>query len=500
MIEFNYKSLSKEEAAIIFENTLSFVIEPMWHQLISLAFAADHNRVAYWHGVGTGKTLLALWTAMLWGSKKILVVCPSSAFNAWERDISKFTDFSYDFLVGSGKERKAKLRHRKNIYIINYEGLKTIFANLKKGKGWKILNKLFIHNFDCLILDEVHRCSAYNSLQSQICYKLSQQAVNTIGLTGTAFDTDLLAPFNIYKVIDLGAALGNNFFLYRQRFFKPSFFKWVIKDKKLEQRILKMMAKSTISFDRSECFDLPEIHEIVREVQPSKEFLNLQHKIITTEDVVVNRQVAYLGKSIEKENSGRKELQARPTLLRELCGGFLYYKKDKNDKKKFTYYLRKNAKLESLMDFLEDTAGKVVVFYLYTAEGEAMQKIMEKNKVQFRMIKGGQSRIEKKKSEKDFRDSPNVKCMLTQISAGSEGWDGSIANVVAFYTLVASPKVREQCIGRVHRKGQKNKCLVADFMLKHSVDKNVIKHRGERMEFVAIAKQFMKDYGGIENI
>lgn len=500
MTEFDYKSLSKKEAYEIFKGTISFSIEPMWHQLVSLSYAAEHNRVLFLHGVGTGKTLLALWTAMLWGSKRVLVVCPSSAFNAWERDITKYTNFSYTFLTGSGRERKAKLKKKTDIAIVNYEGLKTIYCNLLKKKGWKINYASFIHNFDCIVMDEVHRCSAYNSLQSTICYQISKLAANTIGLTGTAFDTDLLAPFNLYKVIDLGATLGKNFFTYRQKFFKPSFYDWVLKNKKMEKIILQMMAKSTISFDRSECFDLPEIHEIIREVQPSKEFLNLQHAVITTEDVIVNGKTAYLGRKVENIESGKDELTSRASILRELCGGFFYYKDDPRDKKKLTYYLKKNAKLESLVDFINDTAGKLVIFYLHTAEGVAIQKALKKNKTQFRMIKGGQSREEKQQGEKDFTNKSEIKCMITQISAGCEGWDGSVANVVAFYTLVASPKVREQCTGRIYRKGQKSKCLVADFMLKHSPDKNVLKNREKRFEFVASAKQFMQEYGGIEKI
>jgi len=500
LVEFNYKSLTKEELSKIFNGTLSFKLAPMWHQLVSLAFAADHDRVAFWHGVGTGKTLLSLWTTQLWESKKILVVCPSSAFNAWERDITKYTNFSYEFLTGSGRERKTKLRKNPDVAVINYEGLKTLYCNLKKGMGWKIQYNSFIHNFDCLILDEVHRCKAYNSLQSNICYILSKKAKHVIGLTGTAFDTDLLEPFNIYKVIDLGKALGPNFFTYRRRFFKPGLYNWTIKDKKMEEKILAMMAKSTISFDREECFELPEIQKVIREVEPSKEFLDLQHKIITTADVIVNGRSIYLGEAVEKKGGAREELQSRPALLRELCGGFIYYKENKADKLKDAYYLKKNAKLEALLDLLEDASGKAVIFYLHRAEGEMLRKAFTKAKIGFREIKGGQSRLEKKKGEKDFWEKDSIRCMLTQIGAGSEGWDGAIANLAVFYTLVASPKVRKQCIGRIHRKGQKQKCLVVDLLLKHSVDRGVIKNRGKRMDFVAIANQYMRDYGGVENI
>jgi len=500
MAEFNYKSLTKEELATIFKDTISFSIDPMWHQLVSLSFASTHDRVAYWHGVGTGKTLLSLWTTELWKCKKVLVVCPSSAFSAWERDITTYTDKSYVFLTGSGRDRKAKLKRNTDIAVINYEGLKTVYCSLVKKQGWKINYKSFIHDFDGIILDEVHRCKAYGSLQTKICFALSKKAKHVIGLTGTAFDSDLLEPFNIYKVIDLGKALGLNFFTYRSYFFKPSFYSWELKNKKAEEKILRLMARSTISFDREECFDLPDIQEVVKEIEPSPEFIQMQHKIITTEDIIINGQAAYLGKIVESADGEREMRQARAPLLRELTGGFIYYKDDKEDKVNQTFCLKKNAKMEALIDLIDDTSGKLLVFYLYQAEGAMLQQALKKNKINFRMMKGGQKINERGKAIKDFTNNPDVKVMLVQISTGAEGWDGSAANVIVFYTLVASPKVRKQCVGRAHRKGQKNKCLVVDLMLKRSVDITTLKHKEERTDFVSGAMKFMREYGGIDNI
>jgi SNF2 family DNA or RNA helicase len=153
-----------------------------------------------------------------------------------------------------------------------------------------------------------------------------------------------------------------------------------------------------------------------------------------------------------------------------------------------------------LIDVLEDTSDKVIVFYLHIAEGELLQKALEKRKIGFRMIKGGQSREERSSAEKDFRNVPKVQCMLTQIGSGCEGWDGSCATLLVFFTLVASPKIRKQCIGRMHRKGQTRPCMVLDLFLKHSVDAGVVKNRGKRMDFVACAMEYMREYGGVENI
>lgn len=485
MKTFDYKKLTREELDKIFQG-FPFKLAPMRHQLISMAFASSHDRVSFLHGVGTGKTLAALWTAQLWDSKKILVVCPSSAFSAWERDISQYTDHSFVFLTGSGRERKKQLKlNMIDIFIVNYEGLKTIFCNLIKGKGWKINYKSFIHHFDCIILDEVHKCKSYKSLQSKICYQLSKMAKNVIGLTGTAVDRSLLEVFNIYKVIDLGRTLGPNFFTYRMRYFTPGMFEWKIKPG-AEKKILNQMTKSTLSFDREECFDLPELQEIVREIGPSKEFLDLQHKIVHGEDI-------QLGSTIIKTD----ELKTKAHLLRELSGGFLYYK-DHGIKK--TYRLKKNTKIEALLDLLEDTSGKVIIFYHFIEEANLIQEALKREKYKFASIQGGQDINERTSQVKKFGREKSIKCAVVQQSAGAEGWDGSVANVGVFFSPVASPKTRKQCSGRIHRKGQKNSCLVVDLVLKHSIDGRVLKNRGERFNFVKETMEYIQEYGGIEEV
>ena len=498
MSTFDYKELTREELDSIFVD-FPFMIEPMWHQLVSMAFSADHSRVMFLHGVGTGKTLTSLWCSKLWGNKKILVVCPPSAFSAWERDLSQYTDYSYDFLVGSGRERKAKLKKNRNVFIINYEGLKTIFCNLVKGQGWRINAKSFIYNFDCLILDEIHKCQSYKSLQSRICLRLSNLARDVVGLTGTGFDKSLLDAFNIYRAVDLGSSLGNNFFFYRMNYFKPAGFDWVPRPN-AEEKILKKLSRCTLSFERKECFDLPEIQEVVRSIEPSQEFLDLQHKIISDKMLKIGEaEIQLENRNVEDEDERRRKSRTvRGRLLRELSGGFIYYKDEHGEKQ--AYRIKKNTKLIALMDLIEDTSGKIIIFHRFTEAGEIIQQALSENKYNFVTIRGGQKAEERTAQVKKFQTNKTVKCAIVQQTAGAEGWDGSAAHVAVFFDIVGSPKVRKQCVGRIHRKGQESPCLVVDLELKNSVDKKTLKNRGERFSFVKSVMEYIREYGGVETV
>lgn len=483
---FEHKSLTDEELQHAFSE-VSFSLQLMRHQLISLAFAVGRNQVALFHDVGTGKTLISLYTAKLWGCKKVLVVAPSSAFGSWRRDLKNYTDFSYSFLVGSGRDRKRTIKRKKDIFIANYEGLKTIYCKLYKGKGWRIIPDSFVHDFDCIILDEVHKCKNYDALQSKICFELSKRAKHAIGLTGTPVDKSYLELFNIFRVIDLGKSLGTNFFNYRYQYFDRRVCgskwgrKWVEWELKsgCEEEILDKISDTTLSFSREECFELPPIQEIVRYISSSEQFLKLQ------KDIIENKPL----KLPETDILLDKKIKAKAHALRELPSGFFYYGEDNE-----VYKLKKNPKVEALLDLLEDTGSKVIVFYWYTEERNIISEALRKQDISFCSAFGGQSSLDREAEITRFSEDSDAKVLLSQCTCASEGFDAFVANVVVFFSPLSSPKMRKQCIGRIYRKGQEKKCLVVDFVMGDSLDQRVIERRSERFDLVRVAMEYIKDF------
>ncbi len=482
----DYKSLTKEELQYIFSD-IDFPLEPMWHQLVSLAFAAKRDRVAFFHDVGTGKTLTALHTLKLWDCQKTLVVCPSSAFSSWRRDLRYHTDFSYEFLIGGGRDRKKLLKKKKDVFVINFEGLKTIYAKLFKKVGWRMIESSFIHGFDGLVLDEVHKCKNYDALQSILCCAISARADHVIGLTGTPIDKSYLELFNIFKAIDLGKSLGSNFFSYRYKYFDKimqgskygrKWPEWILKEG-CEEEILDRISDVTLSFDMEECFDLPEVNEIVRYLHPSDQFLQVQ------EDIITNKPLRIPGTNVK---IGGK-IKAKAHALRELPSGFIYYGENKS-----VLRLSKNPKIEALLDFLEDTASKVVLFYWYTEEREIIEKALRKAKIPFCSVYGGQGDIRKEEEITRFSEDKKDKVLLSQATIASEGFDAYVADVVIFFSPFSSPKMRKQCIGRIRRKGQTKKCLVVDFVLENSMEERVIERRGPRFNLVQETMEYIRDF------
>jgi len=144
----NYKAIKKSKLENFFKN-IKFKTIPMKHQYIGLYFAIKENlnSVMFWLGVGTGKTKLALDLCLLWKVKKILVICPNSVTKTWIYETKKHSDFKAIRLIGTKNQRIERLNKKRNIYIINYEGLKVLYS------------KLINERFDCIIADE---CFPYN--------------------------------------------------------------------------------------------------------------------------------------------------------------------------------------------------------------------------------------------------------------------------------------------------------------------------------------------------
>ena len=519
MSDFDYKSLTSTELQEIFSG-ISFKLTPRWNQYVSLAHASSRRREAYFHDVAAGKTPLALMTAQMWGCKKLLVVCPTSALGAWERDVPKASNYSIQFLCDpdTRKRRSTLDRWKHDVYVTHYEGLKTLFAgifvittyicpvcykrdehvseepvdrivcskcrksfaskgNSKSVRKWLIDPQRFKYPFDCLILDEVHRCAEYKSLQSQICLRLSQQVQCAMGLSGTPIDHNLLEMFNIMLVLDLGRSLGTNFFTYRNAYFKKYGFNWELKTGAQEQ-ILARIRESSISFGIDECIDLPPIIEEVQTIPAFDEY----HRV---HDQIISGQVDHKGHTVKfVTDPGRLEA------LRQLCNGFIYTK----DEEREVIVLDHQPKVDALIDIITDTGKKVLVFYHYSATRLIIEAGLRKAGILYVSMYGSQPIAERRSAEKQFRNDLTVRTLIAQKTIASEGFDGTAASIVVYFSPVGSPKVRTQCHGRIRRPEQQESKLVSmDLAIKGSMDTSVIKNRGDRFDFVKDCMEYLRN-------
>lgn len=506
MDNFNWKNLSREQLNWIYQDfDFGKNIDPYTHQLVCMAFSANENRIAYWVDVGCGKTLTSLWTARQWNCKKLLVICPRCAMGSWIRD-AKQEGKTYQIISGETFERREKINQDQDISIVQYESLKTIWCNFVSKQEWKLIAKdvaeqaaqkfyeedktrrieknkydstkysvyqnvefkkweldtsLFTQNFDCLIIDEIHRCNNVGALQSEICLELSKRVKNLVALSGTPVDKYLYELFNIYKVVDLGKTFGWNFFSFRKHYFRKSGYDYVVK-KSTKDELLQRWAKSSISFDRSECFDLPDCTEDVISLPATKEFLDLEEKVIK-------------GFDIKGNNFNLPSVKVLK--LKQLTNGFIYYKGKTGEQESLR--LKENVKLEATLGVM-DSKEKTIIFYEHEEVGLILEEAFNKNKIKHVWMRGGLTPEESVQLENEFQKDPECLAAIVQITAGSEGWDGFSAKIMIFWDIIPSPRVRKQCIGRMVRSGQKGKTLVLELVIQGSINELTKLNQGLR--------------------
>jgi SNF2 family DNA or RNA helicase len=491
MNNFNWKSLTLEDCQYVYES-VEFPQEPRWHQYVSIAFAADQNRVGFWHDVGTGKTYSAYLTANQWGQDRILVVCPKSAISSWIRDAGVM-GWSYKVIDGETPKRREKIKGDQQVSIVQYGGLKTLYCDFyslghdifmknltfdqasklhqkypnylvtedklnkefyalwkPKGRTWNMSEELLRQNFQCLIFDEMHRCSDINSLQSKICLELSKKADYVIGLSGTPVDKVLLELHAIHKVLDLGSTFGSNFWAFRNKYFEKETFDWhVIPDKK--EQVLNLWSKNSLSFAMRECKDLPKSQEIPVLLEPTSEFRKLEWRVIHQKPIDVS--------GFQDEFSR----QVAGTKIKQLTDGFIYLGSEK-----YPHRLKENPKLEATLEMLE-CQQKTLVFHQYVEVGEILEETFKKKKIPYVRFLAGQSVDDRLKAEHAFQNDPHVLVAIVQTS-GAEGWDGYAASISIFWDIITSPRIKKQCLGRMLRDGQEKETVVLELMIEDSIN------------------------------
>lgn len=500
------KALTEADFAYIFGKDFTFKTKPMVHQFASIVWAMDRDCGLFLHDIGTGKTLSALYTVEMWKCKKILVICPNSVRKTWMDQIKEHTDCSYVVLEGGAKERSELMEDSKSkFHIINYEGLKCLFAKkapvIKKGEqtGSKYVpdhDRIVRMEYDCIVWDECHHAAGSGtSLQSQISYHLGRYARKRLMLTGTPISRDIRDFFWEFKILDDGVCLGESEFEFLHTYLNRvqiktkshTFFDWFPK-KGASQQIIQKIAPSTIRYDVSECFDLPELIFESRHVQCTME----QRKLLRA--AIEGLKVEIESGRLNVKNILNFENLANPTIKLAQIGSGIVLNEGQ------ATHLKDNPKVDEVIDIIQsEVSGKCVVFHNFVEVGRVIEERLRKLNIKFRSLRGEIK--DKLKQIDDFQKKEDVKVLVAHPLSGGEGLNFQVANVAIFVDWVGMGSIlRDQCIGRIHRKGQAKPCVIIDVLLsdaesgKFTVDEKLHESVSVKCDVAKVLLDWIRDY------
>jgi SNF2 family DNA or RNA helicase len=409
--------------------------EPFAHQKQTAAFLTLNRRAFVFNDPGTGKTLSMIWAAdyllKLKMIRRVLVVCPVSVMRAaWVSDLFHGAMHrSVDVAHGTRKQREDVLALNTEFVIINFDGIEILEDKLKVG------------GFDLIIIDEANYVKTATTKRWRAINRLIKPDTWLWMATGTPASQSPLDAYGLVKMMHPASA-PRTFGIYRDAVMtKVTAFKWVPKPSAVET--VNRLLQPAIRYTKDQCLDLPDIIYTTRDVPLSKQQQKLYDQLRTHMAAIA------AGESISAVNAA----VGLQKLLQVSCGAV--YSDDRA-----TVELDISERFSVLREVIDGTDNKVLVFVPYINTLESLEEKLIAKGYSVAVIFGKISASKRADIIKRFQEQPTPRVLLIQPQAASHGITLHAADTIVWWGPIMSYETYVQANARIHRAGQKNKCLV----------------------------------------
>ena len=409
--------------------------KPFDHQRVTSEFLSINPKAFCFNEAGTGKTSSVLWSAdylmNLGLVKRVLVICPLSImYSAWQNDIFNTCMHRTSAVChGSADKRKTIIESSYEFVIINYDGVNIVKEAIKKG------------GFDLIVIDEANAYKSTSTSRWKTISKILTSSTRLWMLTGTPASQ---SPMDAYGIAKLVAPERVPKFTNAWRdkvMHQISRFKWLPRPDS-KHKVFDAL-QPAIRFAKAQCLDLPDVMYQTREIPLTTQALSY-YRALKTEMLIETG-----GESVTAVNAA-----AGLNKLLQISGGAVY-----TDTKEVIEFDIK-PRLNALMEAVEETEHKVLVFVPYRHTITLVADHLTKNNISNELIHGDVKATERASIINRFQTEDNPRVLVVQPQSASHGVTLTRANVVLFWSPVMSVEVYLQCIARMDRVGQVNKMTV----------------------------------------
>jgi SNF2 family DNA or RNA helicase len=218
-------------------------------------------------------------------------------------------------------------------------------------------------------------------------------------------------------------------------------FKWIPKKDATDQ--VHAALQPGIRFTKKECLDLPPVVYQTRDVPLSPQTLKFYNEL--KKQLLIEAA----GEQISAVNAA-----ASLNKLLQISGGAVYT--DKREVVEFDI----RPRLTALMEVLDETLNKVVVFVPFIHTIDVVQKYLNDHHVPTEVIQGSVSPGERTQIIKRFQEQDDPRVLIIQPQSAAHGITLTAADTVVFWSPVMSVETYLQCIARIDRVGQRNNMTV----------------------------------------
>lgn len=401
----------------------------MPHQIEALSKLEQFNRCLFACDMGTGKSFMATEKLASFDFKHTLIVCQKSLVSMWTKHLK---DNYPDLEVIDYTKPKAVIPDRKCVIVLNYD---IVF----RRPELRSLRNLTV------ILDECTIISNPSAKRTKAIFRLDIE--NIIMLSGTVSKGRYENLWTILRLLGCGMS-------------KREFYDKFIIEREITIAGNPYPIKVVASY---KCVE--ELKNLLRSYGSyflkTEDVLSLPEQTFVRIDVNATPQYRKFRKERVVE-VGERTLVGDTTLTkmlyeRMLCGQYC------------------KEKLDAFSDLLDSTDDRLIVFYNFNEELEALKKIIGKSRP-ISEING---------SVKDLTAYENEENSVTliQYQSGSMGINAQKANKVVYFSLPLSSEYFEQSKKRVHRIGQVKPCFYYTLICANSIEEKILRTLEMRKDY-----------------
>lgn len=412
---------------------------PFDAQQETAAFLTLHPRSFCLNDLGTGKTLASLWAfdylKKLGKANKMLVVSPLSTLErVWADEVFRhFPHLTFAVLHGTKKRRVGLLNEDVDIYIINHDGVKVIQDELAGRQ-----------DIDTVLVDEISQCARNASTgRWKALRKVTKDKVRLWGLTGTPIPNEPTDAWAQCRLVN-PESVPPYYSRFRDTVMRQCGpYKWVAREGALD--LVDKAMQPSIRFHREDCVDLPPTMYQTLSVPLSTDQQRMYN------DMLANLAAEHEGEQIQAVNEAVKLMK----LVQIACG--TVYSMDGE-----TVEVPPKERLATLLQLVQDSKSKTIVFVPFTAAVELVAAHLESEGYTVGKIYGAISKSERDRVFQGFQKSADPHVIVAQPAAMSHGLTLTEASTIVWFAPVTSAEVYEQANARITRPGQKHSQLIVN--------------------------------------